>query len=202
MIKVYDNLLPESLVNRIESTLTDENFYWFALDNLSLGGQDPKKEFKFPEGYTHIESAGMSKPFWLHDLWYDPYNMYMMSRMIVDYFSEASGIPMNRLIRVKANMLTPNPNPEYNEMSIHYPHLDFYNDHHVLVYYVNDSDGDTILFNEKWKPEDTNTVLPLTINQRITPKRGRIVYFDGRHYHTSQNPIKSTERMILNINFV
>ena len=201
MIQVYDNILPLALVDRIERTLTDENFHWFSLDDISLGGQKPKREFIFPDGWNHVESPGMTKPFWRDDLWFDPYDMYMMGRMIVDYFSDASGIPLNRFIRMKANMLTPNPNPKSNEKSFHYPHIDFYNNHHVLVYYVNDSDGDTILFNEKWKPEDNGNLVPLTVKQTVTPKRGRIVYFDGLHYHTSQSPINSPERMILNINF-
>jgi hypothetical protein len=201
MIKVYDDLLPPALVDRIEKTLTSDEFYWYALDNISLGGQQPKREFEFPKGWDYVETSGMTKPFWRDDLWFDPYDMYMMSRMVVDYFSDASGIPLNRLIRVKGNLLTPNPNPSSNEKSIHYPHIDFYNDHHVLVYYVNDSDGDTILFNEKWKPEDNGNLVPLTVKQTITPKRGRIAYFNGLHYHTSQSPNKSSERIIININF-
>jgi hypothetical protein len=201
MIKVYDDLLPPALVDRIEATLLNDQFYWFALDNLSLGGQKVKREFIMPEGYKYVESPGMTKPFWRDGLWYDPYDMFMMSNMIIDYFSEASGIPANRLVRIKGNMLTPNPNPEYDETAMHYPHIDFYNNHHVLVYYVNDSDGDTVIFNEKWSPEHDGSLIPLTIKERIAPKRGRIAYFDGLHYHTSTNPMHHGERVILNINF-
>lgn len=202
MIKVYDNLLPSALVDRIEKTLTGEQFYWYALDNISLGGQKPKREFDFPAGYNYVESSGMSKPFWRDGLWYDPYDMYMMGRMIVDYFCEESGIDLNQLIRMKANLLTPHPNKQYsNKNCFHYPHIDFYNTHHVLVYYVSDSDGDTIIFNEKWDPSHDASIVPLTIKEKISPKKGRIAYFDGLHYHTSQNPETYAERIILNINF-
>lgn len=200
MIQVYDDLLPPTLVDRIEQILTNEHFYWFALDNLSLGGQEAKREFVLPEGYRYIETSGMTKPFYSFSTWYDPYSMYMLTRMIIDYFCEASGTQIEQLIRVKANLLTPNPNAEYNnDNCIHYPHIDFYNDHLVLVYYVNDSDGDTVIFNEKWDGEKDN-IVELSMNKRVTPKRGRIVAFDGRYYHTSQNPVNSPERIILNIN--
>ena len=203
MVQVFDDLLPPTLVDRIERTICNDQFQWFALNNISLGGQPPKREFQFPEGYRYLETAGMTKPFWSFGKWYDPYDMYMMSRMIIDYVCEAKQIPMEQFIRSKANMLTPHPNQTYNnETCFHYPHIDFYNTHHVVVYYVNDSDGDTIIFNEKWNPSDDNGgVVPLTIKQRISPKRGRIVYFDGLHYHTSQNPINTSERVILNLNF-
>ena len=85
MIEVYDDLLPPALVNRIEQTLTGEEFYWYALDNISLGGQEAKRKFIFPNDYNYIETSGMTKPIWSFGKWYDPYSMYMMSRMVVDY---------------------------------------------------------------------------------------------------------------------
>jgi|WetSurMetagenome_2_1015567.scaffolds.fasta_scaffold109400_3 hypothetical protein len=202
MCKIYDNLLPNRLVKRIENTLSSSKFYWFALDNLSLGTQDQKSNFIYNDGYEYIESAGFTKPFYKDDLWYDPYDMYMASRMILDYFCQETGIKLNRLLRIKANLLLESPNHQHDEMSIHSPHLDNYNDHHVLVYYVNDSDGDTILFNEKWTPENDGKDIHLTTKARVQPKQGRILHFDGKHYHTSQNPINHKTRMIININFV
>jgi len=202
MIKVFDNLLPPALVDRLEERLTSDNFYWFAMDNLSLGTQTPKNEFTFPDNYKHIESSGMTKPLFMDSLWYDPHDAYMMSRMIIDYVCEEENIDLHGIIRVKANMLTPNPaSGATHDNAIHYPHLDVYNEHLVMVYYVNDSDGDTVIFNERWS-EDAEQPVPLTIKQRIKPKKGRIVLFDGLHFHTSQSPKENDKRIILNINIV
>lgn len=65
-----------------------------------------------------------------------------------------------------------------------------------LLYYVNDSDGDTFIFNEKIK----NGVIPsvLTLNKRITPKKNRLVVFDSSRYHASSNPRFSRERIVIN----
>ena len=63
------------------------------------------------------------------------------------------------------------------------PHVDIEDDHFVMLYYVCDSDGDTIIFNEKEKSEK------YTIQKRVTPKQGRVVLFDGAFYHTAEQPI-------------
>ena len=43
--------------------------------------------------------------------------------------------------------------------------------HLVCLYYVCDSDGDTIIYNERQR----NAEGKYTIKQRVTPKQGRIV---------------------------
>lgn len=203
MHKIFDDLLPPALVNRFEDTLLSKDFSWFALDNLSLGDQAEKYKFTYKDGYRYIESYGMSSLIFKDDLWYDPYGLYMMSRQLIDYVCEAEGIELNRILRIKSNFLTQNVDYSFNEMCINFPHLDNYNEHTVLVFYVNDSDGDTILFNEQYQVGDKEKDnIDLTTEARVHPKKGRILMFNGLQYHTSQNPIESKYRCILNINFV
>ena len=71
----------------------------------------------------------------------------------------------------------------YNGERIDTPHIDIVDDHFVILYYVCDSDGDTIIYNEKVKSDS------YTIQKRITPKQGRVVVFDGSYYHTAEQPI-------------
>lgn len=68
------------------------------------------------------------------------------------------------------------------------PHVDYQIPHWVLIYYVNTTDGDTILFDNK------NRII-----DRVTPQRGRAVLFDGSILHSASN---STEqpRIIINNN--
>lgn len=204
MHKIFDDLLPPALVNRIEDQLMSREFSWFALDNLSLGDQDEKYKFTYQDNYRYIETYGMSSLIYKDDLWYDPYGLYMMVRQLIDYVLDETGLEMTRLLRVKANFLTNNVDHSFDEMCINFPHLDNYNEHKVLVYYANDADGDTILFNERFEESHRNRTEPinLTTEARVTPKKGRILMFDGLQYHTSQNPINTTHRCILNINFV
>jgi hypothetical protein len=96
------------------------------------------------------------------------------------------------IVRLKANILL--HNKDMVEGKYNHAHIDGDLPHNVLVYYVNDSDGDTFIFNEKYKTSFDK----LTIKQRITPKKGRVVIFPGEYMHTSSNPIKSQKRIIIN----
>lgn len=81
------------------------------------------------------------------------------------------------------------------------PHVDLkYEDsspafHWVFLYYINDSDGDTLFFkNEKEIVGEENEVL-----ERITPKQNRAVLFDGSLLHAASNPAKNNMRIVMNV---
>jgi len=75
------------------------------------------------------------------------------------------------------------------------PHIDLDegDEHVVVLYYVISADGDTIIYNERTES------LTYTEKQRVTPKQGRVVIFDGGQYHTAQQP-KNGVRCIVNYN--
>ncbi len=75
------------------------------------------------------------------------------------------------------------------------PHIDLDEGerHIVVLYYVKDSDGDTVIYNQRTE-SDTYTV-----KQKVTPKQGRVVIFDGGQYHTAQQ-CKDRIRCIANYN--
>ena len=56
-----------------------------------------------------------------------------------------------------------------------------------LLYYVNDSDGDTKFFDN-----DYNQI------QSVTPKKGRSVFFNSNLLHAGSNPIKNDVRIVVN----
>jgi hypothetical protein len=67
------------------------------------------------------------------------------------------------------------------------PHIDYQFPHLVLLYYVNNTDGDTIFLKDN------------QIVEKIAPKRGRCVLFDGSIVHASTTPTLSP-RVIINTN--
>lgn len=58
---------------------------------------------------------------------------------------------------------------------------------------MNDSDGDTIIYEDKSAE---------TVVDRISPKQGRILFFDGDYYHSSSPPIINNKRIVINIDLV
>ena len=75
------------------------------------------------------------------------------------------------------------------------PHIDLDegDEHTVVLYYVVSSDGDTIIYNERTESQ------AYTVKQKVTPKQGRVVIFDGGQYHTAQQ-CKDRIRCIANYN--
>lgn len=84
--------------------------------------------------------------------------------------------------------------------SVNQPHFNFYHEHgYTVVYFVNDSDGDLIIYNEKFqnKPNDK-----LTIWKKITPKRGTVVVFPSNTLHSHNFPVKNPFKITINFNFI
>jgi hypothetical protein len=78
------------------------------------------------------------------------------------------------------------------EGKYHTPHIDNgFDDQVTAIYYVNDSDGDTFFF------DDSNKII-----KRITPKKGTLVMWKGKIFHAKSSPIKTTSRVVININLL
>ena len=110
-------------------------------------------------------------------------------------------VQFENIIRIKSNFQTRafNKTPDqYN-----FPHIDIDlnipepNLACVAIYYVNDSDGDTVIFNE----ESGTPIDQLTIKQRVASKKGRLVIMPSRFLHAGSHPIDSPYRFVINYNF-
>ena len=111
---------------------------------------------------------------------------YNIIEPIIKNFGKKYNYNKIKLWRAKANLQTQSSN--IIKDSHCGPHNDLWFPHHVLLYYLNDSDGDTFLF-------DKNK----NIIDRITPKRGKAIFFNGDILHASSLPVKSKYRAVINI---
>ena len=68
--------------------------------------------------------------------------------------------------------------------------MDFDFPHTTALYYVNDSDGDTLFFNDN-----------LEIVNRVKPEKGKLIIFDGSIY-THRPVLPPTNRIVINFNYV
>jgi hypothetical protein len=83
-------------------------------------------------------------------------------------------------------------------------HVDYGKDHLVCLYYVNDTDGDTFIFDKTFDDVPIGSdysQVQWPVKQRISPKKGRCVLFDGRYYHSSSGPT-SDIRCIINFDVI
>ena len=63
-----------------------------------------------------------------------------------------------------------------------------------VLYYVNDSDGDTLIFDKNYPSEPKD----MKILARYQPKKGACAIFNSTIYHASCNPINSNKRIVIN----
>jgi hypothetical protein len=103
---------------------------------------------------------------------------------------------IKQLIRIKMNLgvYLHSDNPDVHGM----PHVDFTQIKEPLmtaIYYVNDSTGDTLIFDQKYGSKG-----PLTVKARVPPRKGRLVVFDGALLHAGNTPRTNAPRAVININ--
>jgi hypothetical protein len=111
------------------------------------------------------------------------------------FLEEKTGVKLGVIERIKANMLLKSTAADdmYNT-----PHIDVPDPgYKSLLYYVKDSDGDTFIFNETWRDKNK----PLTVNKRVTPRKGKAILFDSNTWHASSNPRQNQNRIVLNLIF-
>jgi len=118
-------------------------------------------------------------------------------------FCDKAGLLLESILQIRMGLFTKND----AESPHHNPHVDFTEPHYTAVYYVNDSDGDTFIFNETIDDVSQDQAPKhvaqgkFTIAKRISPKKGKMICFDGRHYHASMHPTKSAVRIAITFNF-
>jgi hypothetical protein len=194
MLRVYDNVLP-------------------AYDFKTV--HDEVMHFDFPWNFGRKSTATdkITNPFlygFVRTIWddgirlYDPYGTFERTvRLALGYCGEK----VKDIIRIRViqNMVA-DKNYEFGT------HVDLEQPHRVGLFYLNDSDGDTIVYNEKFDPalykgQDgygvDNITKPeaFTVKGTVTPKANRIVLFDGQLYHSGRTPTTVARRIAINIGY-
>lgn len=212
-IIIYDDLVPQKTQQRFLDSVTDTNLHWMDFDETKTAGDYFKgrkytnDQLKIIPSQCLIKLAYTAAQKLENDegTIHQPECFFYLGQMILDLFSEKSGIKVKKILRMKMNAQTRNAMfPEFDENCCNDIHTDTEIPHKTLLYYINDADGDTILMNEKFQPAHNipGAEVNTTVATRVTPKQGRIVCFDGLRYHAPSNPILARKRYLLNINFI
>jgi hypothetical protein len=116
---------------------------------------------------------------------------------ILTKFEEKCQTKIQKLLRIRMGMK--HPKLGFGPENYNLPHVDYFYPHGTLIYYINDSDGDTRIFDQTFDGtvEPTN----FTVKARVVPKANRMLYLEnGFVYHTAANPIHHDRRIVININ--
>lgn len=178
-IKVFDNILPKELEDKIESLILDSTippkFPLYYSPNATYSPDHPN--FTKEPSLFHVFKDGYN----------DESEYSTILSQILYIFCFKNKIIPHTYFRGRVFVDFPSPNPGLDLP----PHTDADNNHWVVLYYTNDSDGDTVLFEDDQKTEI----------KRVSPKKGRIVFFDGSIPHCGSRSATNT-RSAINFNFI
>ena len=188
-IQVFDNIFPTQLVDYIEQiVLHDSQIPFYYIHNIAL--RETSKSDPFAPGLNSNvflqESPSGFGVKWNNKIFTENKKHFSLINEILYRAGNYNDIIIQHILRARLLLHLPSPNPGPDPI-----HTDQDNPHSVLLYYINDSDGDTILYNED----------RVTEIKRVTPKKGRCVLFDGLIPHCSSRPSNSS-RAIINFNFL
>ena len=194
-MKIVDNFLTPAYQDAVEDLFLGTMFPWYS--NHSTLQVKENDLYYSPYGIDNtIETPQFTHTLIEHGFPHSEHAQFIA--LIPHALMLNENIRTDKPNRIKANLTLQVPNPENK----HYTkHIDIYKDvdtkeiaedYITCIYYVNDSDGDTILFSDDGKEEIG----------RVTPKKGRLVYFNNGVPHAGQPPSISKRRCVINFNFL
>jgi hypothetical protein len=179
---IIDDFVKPRIQDDIEKMLMANNFpYYHISESVDTGDANTSK----------TDENSLIVPQFFH--------MFVMDGNVSSQYYNSISPISNKLVdtidtdcyvsRCKVNMNTIDGR---FENKYHTPHIDnAFEEQITAIYYANESDGDTFFFDRAGN-----------ITERITPKKGRLVWWKGRIFHAKSSPTKSLNRIVLNFNLL
>lgn len=200
-IHIIDDVIPKSYQDEIEKVLLYDAQWMLKYDvtydkSLFDQVQATNPSLKPRPGFNHslVRDFTVVSP------------IHVFLKPLILQGLDRVGLTLDRVSLGRAFLQTPNVDLSQD---IKDPlHVDSHQSHMVFLYYVVSSEGQTLLTDCK---ADWETDIPFrpsrftydkcNIIKRVTPKKGRLLMFDGRHYHAAEQSRKDM-RCIINYNLL
>ncbi len=165
--KIHDGLIDVKTADQIELVLFGAHFPWIYHANTN---------------YEEHTTAHDDVPQFNHGFFRDGQTSSNLTGIPLELV-KPFGLSLHDLFRAKANLVG------WEKAAFRQPfHTDDNHPHYVILYYVNDADGATVLR------------LPDGSEVEVTPKKGRILTFYGSLAHSASSPVETRFRAVININ--
>lgn len=184
---VIDQAVPKVIQDMIENIAVGDKITWLRHSGATYNDAQSKI---FPATPNAVDAPQFTHL--IHD------QKQPVSQLFSVILPVLTAIPytIKQIIRIKMNLGIPvaTDNPDSHGM----PHVDFTEIKEPLlsaIYYVNNSTGDTLIFDQRFGHKG-----PLSVKMRIAPKKGRLAVFDGALLHAGNTPRTSVPRININFN--
>lgn len=187
MYEVIDDFLPRPYFEEIKDLLEGHNFPWFYKKNIIY--PSPKDECLGNFGFDN---------FAINNGVQNHKDFALMLTGFLGQLLQVTGASKVSKCRADITLYS-------QEKYQHSPHVDLWEDHIACVFYVTNSDAETVLFEEKcysYEQYISMDLSDLTVKTKITPKENRLLFFDGHLLHTGHSPSEHRHRIIINTDLV
>lgn len=186
---IIDDFLPIDVFKKIQKEVMHPEFPWFYIEHVSIAPEE--NDINDP---LAVETDG-----YFHIVYDKPLNaMSYTHELFQPFYKKLEDLGYNGNQLVRSRLSVKHPRSGFTEQNYNLPHVDYHTPHDTIIFYLNDSDGDTHIFDQNY------TVMGctegFTIKQKVTPKANRLLLIDGMQYHTASNPFKTQRRIVLNLN--
>ena len=189
MVKIYNNIISKKEQEYLKNIFYSNQFPWFYTADVTSSILN-KKQRRPAFSHIFMENGNINS------------NYYDIVKKISDNVNKKI---KKKLIPYQVrSFLQLSLDKNLIGNSIDTPHIDMIEPHLVYLYYVNDCDGDTVIYDHISNGThilDIPFYEDIKIKKKITPKQGMVVIFDGMTWHTSTQPTRGS-RCIINFDMI
>ena len=195
MIEVRENFISLSYQNAISNLASSKTLEWYYEDRTMYNADIARLEDDTPQLTHALLTEGK----------HYRSNHYQFFYPLILSMQDTFNIVIKDVVRVKLNMTL----KLSDNNIIHPPHVDTFQTGLVsVVYYADDYDGDTVLYNEVLTDKEKDEWFSYHYSKsrcnpivNVSPKKGKAVMFDSNRLHSSSTPCLSDRRIVLNCVF-
>ena len=193
---IKDDAFPAALFKIIQSAILDHQaMAWYYTTHTAYAAGDVDRDDIYQGSFFHL---------FMDNRRHNSYLSQTLEACLI-YTAEGVGVSVDHVSRIRGGFIPVTPKPV-----IHNPHVDMEaNTLHTALLYVNESDGDTMIYDAIY---DRKCGIPsyehyknikddIKVAFKVEPKPNRLVIFDSNIYHASTSPTLHANRIAVNFNF-
>jgi hypothetical protein len=196
-MKTLHDAVSPTLFSKVKSVIESEQFPWYYVATTAYTDKDKQYDELYNGSFAHVAFRDGKKNSECSD----------MLEAALYTILDKMNIKLQQLHRIRIGYLPVSPVHTINP-----PHIDVTYRHKVGLLYLNDADGDTYIYNEKYDPSYTmyndqrDSIVfyekelnkTVTVMEQSAPQANKFITFDGLHFHSSSTPTKTKRRLAVN----
>jgi len=187
--KIYDNLIDQESLTKLNETLFDKFFPWYFFNESVNSVDNQENLFYSPPVLRHrFALNGQIDPTW-----------FFLIEPILNSIAEKFQSNVE-IVNAHANLMMASA---VTTEKLDIPHIDLDGcpeDCYTAIFYLHDSKEPTVIYNETTNSNSTIDVSNLSIKTRVIPKKNRLSIWRTPRIHSAPGSV-AIPRIVINLNF-